>query len=69
MWGDPAWKFTWLAPHLAITEDALRRSVIGPSRQLANYPETYESAYQSWLRTKGTEHRDVCTTTVALCLR
>src|ERR1700689_983902 len=28
--GDPAWKFTWLAPHLAITEDALKRSVVGP---------------------------------------
>jgi hypothetical protein len=66
--GDPVWKFIWLAPHLAITELALRNSIVGPSRHLANYPETYESAYQVWLRDNG-QHREVCSTTVAQCLK
>jgi hypothetical protein len=63
--GDPPWKFHWLAPHLAISEMALRRSILGPSRRRASYPETYSSAYQSWQRDRTGK---VCTTTVAECL-
>jgi hypothetical protein len=66
--GDPAWKFTWLAPHLAITERALRISIVGRSSRLTNYPETYESAYRSWLRDND-QHREVCSSSVEQCLK
>jgi hypothetical protein len=66
--GDPPWKFHWLAPHMAISEDALRRSIRGPSRRRADYPETYESAYRSWLVASAAGAAKTCTTAVAQCL-
>ena len=63
---DPAWKFRWLAPHMAVTVDALRSSIRGTSKQLENYPETFENAYRSWAEFRS---HDVCATTVESCLK
>jgi hypothetical protein len=51
--------------HLAITRDALERSVIRPIKHRWFYPEGFEEGYHTWQeeRKKGTEF--VCTTTVA----
>jgi hypothetical protein len=63
--GDPAWKFRRLAPHMAVSEAALRRSIRGRSSRKEPYPEAYEYAYESW-RKDG--QGKTCTTTVIQCL-
>ena len=62
---DPPWKFRWLARHMAISETALRRSLLGPSKKRSPYPETYDSAYRTWFRESPGK---VCTASVAECL-
>jgi hypothetical protein len=63
--GDPAWKFRRLAPHMAVSEAALRRSIRGRSSRKEPYPEAYEYAYESWRRDGRGK---TCTTTVMQCL-
>jgi hypothetical protein len=63
--GDPAWKFKWLASHMAVTEDALRSSIRRMSRHPENYPETFENGYTSWIKSQS---HPVCSTTVEACL-
>jgi hypothetical protein len=63
---DPAWSFARLAPHMAISEHALRMSVLGPSRLRMPYPESYEVAYSRW-RSSG--HLDICSTSIEQCLQ
>ena len=62
---DPVWRFDRLAAHMAISEGALRRSIVGPSTRRNPYPEAYEFAYKSWLESA---RRETCATTVAECL-
>jgi hypothetical protein len=63
--GDPAWKFRRLVPHMAVSEEALRRSIHGRSSRKEPYPEAYDYAYESW-RKDG--RNTICTTTVTQCL-
>jgi len=63
--GDPAWQFDRLVAHMAISDAALRRSIVGPSKQRYPYPEAYEAGYRSWLQSARPE---VCATTVNECL-
>jgi hypothetical protein len=64
--GDPVWKFTWVATHLSITDQALRQSIRGASARREGYPETFDSAYHAWL---ASNQRYVCATTVSQCLK
>ena len=62
---DPAWQFDRLMPHMAISEAALRRSIVGQLKRRPPYPEAYDVAYRSWLESA---RREVCATTVTECL-
>ena len=66
--GDPAWKFRPLAPHMAITEAALRASIVKPLKEGSVYPESYNDGYQMWKSAKAAGQAFICTSTVAACL-
>ncbi len=46
--GAPVWEFDRLVPHLAITTEALRDSVIKPTKDRGSYPEEFEYEYARW---------------------
>jgi hypothetical protein len=65
---DPPWKFQSLAHHMAVTEEALRASVIAPFGRGSVYPETYEGAFNKWKIAQANHNAFVCKTTVIACL-
>ena len=68
--GAPAWQVKHVAPHLAITRAALERSVVKPLKSGAVYPESFDSAYQVWLRDeRAGKHPFVCGSSVDQCLK
>lgn len=68
--GAPAWRLEHLAPHMAITRGALERSVVKPLKSGAVYPESFDSAYQVWLRDeRAGKHPFICGSTVDQCLK
>ena len=67
--GEKPWQVTHRAPHMAVTEDALRRSVVKPLEKGAVYPETFDSAYAEWKRTNARNPAPVCGTSVPDCMK
>jgi Domain of unknown function (DUF5086) len=65
---DPPWKFNSLAPHMALTEEALRASVVAPFKRGSVHPGTYDSAYATWKTAQAQNQAFVCKSTVAACL-
>ena len=49
---DPVWKLEWVCPHIAITTDALKRSVIRPLKAKGAYPEHFYEALNRWKEDK-----------------
>lgn len=66
--GDPSWQVVHIVPHMAITEQALRDSVIEPLVSGAVYPESFDDAYAAWLASNGGAGGEVCTRTVIECM-
>lgn len=66
--GEKPWHFKRLAAHMAITEEALKRSVIKPLDKGAVYPESYEAAYAEWKKINAQGVAAVCRTSVNECL-
>jgi len=66
--GDPVWKYEHLADHLAITEAALRASIVSQLKSGSMYPESYDGGYQLWLKAQARGTAFVCTTNVLDCL-
>ena len=66
--GAPAWRLEHLAPHMAITVDALRRSVRKPLLRGAVYPESFDYGFAQWTRDQQAGHAHICTTSVDQCL-
>jgi len=66
--GDPAWQVVHLVPHMAITEQALRASVVEPLQSGAVYPESFDDAYAAWQAQNGGAGGSVCTSTVLECM-
>src|SRR5690242_719864 len=55
--------------HLAVTLDALQRSVVRPLRdQRGVYPESFDSGYKHWKEEVAGGKRDVCATTLYECI-
>jgi uncharacterized protein DUF5086 len=55
--------------HLAITLDALQRSVVRPLRdQRGVYPESFYFAHKHWQEEAAVGKREVCTTTLYECV-
>jgi hypothetical protein len=67
--GQPVWSIVRLCDHMAISQEALRRSVIRPLKSGGVYPESFDAAYAKWKNKSDQGRSDICTTTVADCLR
>jgi hypothetical protein len=65
---DPPWKFKSLAHHMAVTEEALRGSVIAPFKRGSVHPETYDRAFEKWKIAQANNSAFICKTTVIACL-
>lgn len=66
--GAPAWTITHRANHMAITREALLRSVIAPLTKGAVYPESFDYAYREWQTRNGGTGGEVCESDVLHCL-
>ncbi len=66
--GDATWQIKHLVSHMAITKEALKKSVIAPLNKGGVYPETYESAYANWLKENNGNGGTVCATSVWECM-
>jgi hypothetical protein len=66
--GDPVWKFKRLASHMAITESALRASIVKPLKTGSVYPESFNDSYREWKNAELAGHAFVCTSNVTACL-
>ncbi|MBH9397534.1 DUF5086 family protein [Pseudomonas aeruginosa] len=66
--GQQPWQFQRLAAHLALTEQALRASIVAPLKRGGVYPESYQFAYREWQRRQAAGQAPVCRSTVAECL-
>lgn len=65
---DPAWRFTRLAAHMAVTAEALRASVTSPRDSGRVYPEHFREAFARWRAQEGEGTAPVCRTSVLDCL-
>jgi len=66
--GRPIWSLKHVVPHMAITEAALRRSVIGPTpKQRMSYPEQYDAGYRQWRELRARANAPICQTSVLEC--
>lgn len=63
--GAPKWSITRLCPHMAITGEALARSVTQPRSSGAVYPEAFDDAYGAW---KEGGQKPICSQSVIECL-
>ena len=67
--GDAAWQVKHLVPHMAITAEALKKSVIEPLKKGGVYPETYDDAYAKWLKENNNRGGSICVTSVLECMQ
>ena len=65
---DPKWKVDHIRPHLAITEQALDRSVVSPLSCGAVYPESFDDVYRTWKEVLAQGGAFICETTVLECI-
>jgi len=63
--GQKDWQFKRLTPHMAVTENALRWSLVKFQRTGDVYPESYDAAYKAW---SSTYNAPICTSSVNKCL-
>ena len=66
--GAPAWQIERLAPHMAITEAALKHSIVKPLQRGAVYPEAFDDALRAWHAMNGGKGGNICHTSVLECL-
>lgn len=65
----PLWQIQHLAPHLAVTQKALVRSIIKELHKGAVYPETYNAAYNKWLHDNNNTGGKICTSSIEQCIK
>jgi hypothetical protein len=66
--GRPVWDLRHVVPHMAITDAALRRSVIRLApRPRTSYPETYEAGYREWRALQAKGGAPICETSILEC--
>lgn len=52
-------------PHLAISVEAWKKSVLHPMKALPVYPETYDTGYAQWKKEAASGATAICTTSIA----
>jgi hypothetical protein len=62
--GAPGWESKWVCAHIAITTEALLRSVSRPSKLLGLYPESYYEALKRWEDDQKKGQAQICTTSI-----
>ena len=67
--GQPTWSIIRIRNHMAISLEALKRSVIRPLKSGGVYPESFDSAYARWKEAADQGRADICISTVADCLK
>lgn len=67
--GEPEWSIVRIQSHMAITEGALKKSVIAPLKKGAVYPEVYNDAFREWTLQNKKGTADICLKTVTECLQ
>ena len=66
---DKPWEIEHLKAHIAITLEALQRSVVRPLREERGvYPETFDFGYKHWKEEAGAGKRVICSTTLYDCV-
>ena len=65
---DATWQVQRLVKHMAITREALEKSVITPLNSGAVYPEVYEDAYSAWRAQNQGEGGTICKASVLVCM-
>jgi hypothetical protein len=64
--GDDPWELRHVRAHLAITLEALQRSVLRPLRDRHGvYPESFDFGYKAW---RESANHDICRTTLSECV-
>jgi hypothetical protein len=64
----PIWDVKRIQPHMAVTKDALKRSVMKPLDRGAVYPEAFDDAYAQWKRNADSGQKVVCESSILECL-
>lgn len=67
--GKKVWEILRIRKHMAITIDALERSVKRPIGTGDVYPESFLDAYSQWKKNAAQGIKTICTTSVDECLR
>jgi len=68
--GAPKWEVEHVCYHIAITTDALRRSVTQPYKSAgAYYPDVYRENLEMWKRSEKEGKASICTTSISDYLR
>ena len=62
--GSPVWELEWVCSHIAITTDALKRSVIRPLKERGAYPEHFYEAYHRWQADEKNGKAIICSTSI-----
>ena len=66
--GRPSWDIRRICTHMAITKDALKRSVRKPLNRGSVYPEAFDDAYAKWKKDAEAGHKVLCDRSVLQCL-
>jgi hypothetical protein len=61
---SPVWELEWVCDHLAITTDALQRSVVRPLKTRGAYPERFLAGYDRWKEDEKKGSAVVCATSI-----
>lgn len=64
----PSWDVRRIRAHMAVTKEALKKSVVRPLERGAVYPEPFDDAYAQWKKQADGGRREVCETSVPECL-
>ncbi|MFO1410756.1 MAG: DUF5086 family protein [Steroidobacteraceae bacterium] len=66
--GSHRWEFRSVVAHIALTEAALRASIVGVAKERSVYPEAYEAGFKAWQDRAAKGDAAVCRTDLASCL-
>ncbi len=67
--GRPSWDIRRICPHMAVTKEALKRSVVKPLNKGAVYPEAFDDAFAKWKKEAEAGRKIVCDMSVLECLK
>lgn len=66
--GQPVWSIKHIRNHMAITTEALQRSIVRPLKRGAVYPESFDTAFVEWKRKATKGEGPICKTSIVDCL-